>query len=78
MSELWCPAARPKKKSSQARRLGVGEPAQCLADLRDEFDFLAHQARLVQIGLAIVGREVLLGELGGQVHHRVDRLPRVV
>ena len=58
--------------------VGVGEPAQCLADLRDEFDFLAHQARLVQIGLAIVGREVLLGELGGQVHHRVDRLPRVV
>ena len=56
----------------------LGEPAQRLADLGDELHVLTDQLRLVQVGGPVVGGEVLRGELGGQVHDRVDRLPGVV
>ncbi len=57
---------------------GLAKRRQRYAHFRNEFDARAVEGRFVQIGLAIVRRELFLGDLRGRVERRVERLARML
>ena len=57
---------------------GVGEHLQRLGHLRDQLDLAVDHPRLVLVGLAVVRREVLGGDLLGEVEDRVEGLAGVL
>ena len=57
---------------------GVGEDLQRPADLGDQLDLAVDHPRLVLVGRPVVRREVLGGDLLGEVEDRVEGLPRVL
>ena len=56
----------------------VGEDLQGLRDLGDHLDLAVDEPRLVLVGLPVVRREVLGGDLLGEIEDGVERLPGVL
>jgi hypothetical protein len=74
-------SGRPPPPSSSGRpaieEAGVGEGPDCGADLGDEGDARAVEARLLQVVGAVVGGVLLTGQGLGELEHGREGLPRV-